>query len=98
MAKLSSKEIDEALQNLIGWHFVKNTIQKEFIFKNFIETMAIINKIAIIAEEMNHHPEWHNVYNKLNIKLTTHDSNGITIKDIKLAHEIDILNNLPSGV
>jgi 4a-hydroxytetrahydrobiopterin dehydratase len=97
MAKLSIKEIDEALQNLIGWRFIENTIQKEFIFKNFIETMAIINKIAIIAEEMNHHPEWHNVYNKLNIKLTTHDSNGITIKDIKLAHEIDILNNLPSG-
>lgn len=91
MAKLSIKEIDEALQNLIGWRFVENTIQKDFVFKNFIETMAIINKIAIIAQEMNHHPEWHNVYNKLNIKLTTHDSNGVTNKDIELASAIDAL-------
>jgi 4a-hydroxytetrahydrobiopterin dehydratase len=91
MTILSSKEIDEALQNLIGWYFIENTIQKEFTFKNFVETMAIINKIGIIAEEMNHHPEWHNVYNKLNIKLSTHDSNGVTSKDIELANAIDAL-------
>jgi 4a-hydroxytetrahydrobiopterin dehydratase len=91
MAKLSIKEIDEALQNLIGWRFIENSIQKDFVFKNFEETMAIINEIAIIAQEMNHHPEWHNVYNKLNIKLTTHDSNGVTNKDIELASAIDAL-------
>ncbi len=91
MAKLSTKEIDEALQNLIGWRFVENSIQKDFIFKDFEETMAIINKIAIITQEMKHHPEWHNVYNKLNIKLTTHDSNGVTNKDIELASAIDAL-------
>ena len=53
--------------------------------------MSVINKIAAVAEEMNHHPEWSNVYNKLTIRLSTHDSNGVTTKDIRLAHAIEII-------
>ena len=91
MSLLTTQLLEEALAHVPGWVYADKSIEKQFIFTDFTETMAVMNKIAAIAEEMNHHPEWSNVYNKLIIRLSTHDSNGVTTKDIRLAHAIEII-------
>ena len=74
------------------WKEENNTLQKQFKFKNFSEAFAFMTRIAFIAEKMNHHPDWSNVYNTVDIKLNTHDAGGVvTEKDRKLADAIDAL-------
>ena len=76
----------------MNWKEENNTLTRSFKFKNFIEAFAFMTKVALIAEKMNHHPEWSNVYNKVDITLTTHDKgNTITDKDRELAEKIDKL-------
>lgn len=75
----------------MDWITKDNHLEKEFIFDDFREAMSAMLRISYIAEEMNHHPEWFNVYNKVHIKLTTHDAGGITDKDYDLANRIDQL-------
>jgi len=89
MIKLTDIEIQNALLSLEGWKMEKDGIIKRFIFKNFKDALATMNKIGEVAEEMNHHPEWFNVYNKLDIRLSTHDKGGITPLDIDLAKAIE---------
>ncbi len=89
MNKLSEIEVHNAIASLNGWKIEKNGIIKNFVFKNFREVLNTMNKIGEVAEEMNHHPEWFNVYNKLKIRLSTHDKGGITQLDIELAKAID---------
>ncbi|CAA15823.1 4-alpha-hydroxytetrahydrobiopterin dehydratase [Schizosaccharomyces pombe] len=64
---------------------------KSFRFKNFIEAWGFMSCVALRAQQLNHHPEWTNVYNKVDITLTTHDTKGLTEKDLKLAEFIDTL-------
>ncbi len=74
------------------WKEENNKLQQTFKFKDFVEAFGFMSKVALIAEKMNHHPEWKNVYNKVEITLTTHDEgNMITEKDRKLAKAIDEL-------
>jgi len=74
------------------WSEEHNRLKKTFIFKNFTEAFAFMTRVAFIAEKMEHHPEWTNVYNKVTIVLCTHDAgNIITEKDRKLASAIDKL-------
>lgn len=87
----SPAEIQNELQKLSSWSYLENGIEKKFVFKNFIEAMVFINKIAVIAEDMKHHPDWNNVYNKVSLRLTTHDSGCVTKKDFDLATAIDAL-------
>jgi len=75
----------------LEWSVHNNSIQKEFIFKNFIDAFGFMSRVAILAEKQNHHPEWSNVYNKVNITLTTHDAGGVTKKDLTLATAIEKL-------
>jgi 4a-hydroxytetrahydrobiopterin dehydratase len=75
-----------------NWEIRENHLCKSFAFKDFREAMAAMLTISYIAEELNHHPEWCNVYNKLDIRLTTHDTGGISEKDHELAMRIDALN------
>lgn len=76
----------------MSWKEENNKLIKEFKFKDFIEAWSFMTKVALIAEKMNHHPEWENVYNRVQISLTTHDvGNKITEKDRKLAEKIDAL-------
>lgn len=89
MKRLTSQEIKNNLELLPGWSFEEGGIVKKFVFSNFKATIAIMVKIGEMAEEMNHHPEWFNVYNKLNIRLSTHDAGGVTQKDIDLAKRIE---------
>ncbi len=72
------------------WKEENNTLSCSFEFSNFVEAFAFMTKVAFIAEKMNHHPDWSNVYNKVSIRLSTHDAgNKVTDKDRKLAAAID---------
>jgi 4a-hydroxytetrahydrobiopterin dehydratase len=76
------------------WKEENNSLQKVFEFKDFVAAFAWMTQAAIWAEKYNHHPEWSNVYNKVNVKLTTHDAgNTVTEKDRKLASKMDQLYN-----
>ncbi len=95
MAKpLSSEKINTALSDLDGWSHEEDKLKKEFSFDNFRDAMAFITRIAFEAEEQVHHPEIFNVYNTVNIALSTHDAGGkVTEKDLKLAKSIESLYN-----
>lgn len=80
------------------WKEDNNKLQRSFQFKDFKQAISFINKVADVAEELNHHPWWSNVYNKVEIELTTHDAaNTVTELDYKLAKRIDeIYEEIPS--
>jgi 4a-hydroxytetrahydrobiopterin dehydratase len=90
VAKLSTSERDEALANLAGWSFDadRNGIAKSFKFGGFGEAFAFMTRVALEAEKADHHPEWSNVWNRVDILLSTHSEGGVTEKDIALATEI----------
>ena len=77
------------MENLPGWSLDDEKLYKELEFKNFIDAFGFMTKVAITAEKMNHHPEWFNVYNKVQIHLTTHEAGGISENDVNLARKID---------
>ena len=84
-------ELNSLLSQLDGWSSVdeKEAIIKKFTFKNFDDAFKAVTKIAEKAEQMDHHPEWFNVYNRLEITLTTHDAGGVTSYDQEMAEFID---------
>ena len=93
MEKLTERTIEERLDKLEGWEYVDGAIEARFQFRDFRETFAVMIKVAFECEAQNHHPDWCNVYNKLHIRLNTHDAGGVTEKDFKLAHSIwDIIH------
>ena len=92
MALLNDNEIDSYLGGMTGWSRVDNEITKTYKLKNFIESVGFVNKIAILAEKADHHPDILIQYSKVKINLATHSEGGITIKDINLAGEIENLN------
>ncbi len=92
MKTYSAENSLEKLSVLPGWKFNNNALEKDFVFKNFREAMSQMIRIAFICESMDHHPEWTNVYNKLNVRLSTHDAGGVTDKDFLLASEIEKLH------
>ncbi len=89
MPLLTNEEINKKIKTLSGWTINNNGIEKTFQFKDFIEAFAFMTRFAFYAEKANHHPEWSNVYNKVNIRLTTHDVGGISEKDFELAKKIE---------
>jgi 4a-hydroxytetrahydrobiopterin dehydratase len=89
--KLTQEEIAERLKSLRGWTIEKGKLHKEFTFKNFVEAFGFMSRVALLAENMNHHPEWFNVWNKVVMDLTTHDVGGISGLDIAFAEKVDAL-------
>lgn len=91
--KLSVDEVLEMLAGVQGWKLDRqgSAISRTFIFHSFIEAFGFMTKAALVAEKMNHHPEWSNVYKTVNVTLTTHDSGGLTALDFKLAAKMDEL-------
>ena len=85
--KLTGRERARALAGLEGWSEVagRDAIRKEFRFKDFNQAFGFMSRIALMAERMDHHPEWFNVYNKVEIVLSTHDCGGLSERDVKLA-------------
>lgn len=76
-----------------GWRVVddRDAIEKEFKFKDFADAMGFMTRAALWAEKWNHHPEWFNVYNRVKVTLTTHDVDGLSALDVKLARKMDTL-------
>ena len=94
MAELLSEEARRALPaELPGWVPVegRDALQKSFKFKTFSEAWGFMTRVALAAEKLNHHPEWSNVYNRVEIILTTHDCGGLSDLDVTLAKRIDKL-------
>ncbi len=83
----------KAVQELDGWDDVpgRDAITKTFRFKNFRKAFGFMTEAALVAEKMDHHPEWANVYGKVEVTLTTHSANGITALDIALAQKMDAI-------
>lgn len=89
MKKLTTAQIENRIANLVDWDYVDNALYTDFEFDNFKDCMSAMNRIAFECEALNHHPEWTNVYNTLEIRLTTHDADGVTELDFKLAEAIN---------
>ena len=89
--KLSDSEIQSALRERPGWTVVNAKLHREFQFPDFVHAFGFMTRAALVAEAMNHHPEWFNVYNRVTIDLTTHDAGGISAKDFELAAKLDAL-------
>lgn len=89
--KLTEKEITEALGFLNGWTIQDGKLHRELKFKDFTRAWGFMTKVALLAERMDHHPEWSNSWNKVMINLTTHEIDGLTNLDVELAREINEL-------
>lgn len=92
LKKLNEQEKNQVLSEIDGWTQVegRDAIKKTFKFKNFKRAFAFMTAVAMKAEQMAHHPEWFNVYNKVEVTLTTHDCDGLSEKDIKMAKFMDL--------
>lgn len=91
--QLTKEERERYLSELDDWTYdeERGAIEKTIEFEDFVTAFGFMTSVALVAEKMNHHPEWYNVYNKIEFTLTTHDANGLTKKDVKLARAIDEL-------
>ncbi len=88
---LSREEINRALETLGGWSLRDGKLHRELVFGDFSEAFAFLTRVALLAERMNHHPEWSNVYNRVAIDLTTHDAGGISQKDVEFAGGVNAI-------
>ena len=91
MEKITSTAATPLLKNLEGWSLINDGLEKKFKFDDFIQALGFIVQVGVIAEKQNHHPELFNVYNKVNLRLSTHDADGLTMKDFDLATAIEKL-------
>jgi 4a-hydroxytetrahydrobiopterin dehydratase len=89
---LSAQEIDDALTHLNGWIVQAGKIHKDFTFPDFVHAFSFMAGVALVAEQMNHHPVWSNVYNRVVIDLYTHDVGGVTPRDVEFARRVDVLS------
>lgn len=89
MKPLTQAEINERLKDLPSWEFAEGALHTTLQFENFKEAFSAMTRISFEVEAQQHHPEWTNTFNQLRISLTTHDADGITDKDIKLADSIE---------
>ena len=87
--KLTDEDVRAALEDLPGWSLDGGRISKEFTFSTFLDAIGFIDRIADAAEEANHHPDLENHYNRVRVALHTWSEDGITEKDLRLAHEIE---------
>ena len=94
--KISTDERSRALAQLDGWEAAKDreAIVKEYRFANFSQAFAWMTQAALLAEKMDHHPEWTNVYSRVSVALTTHDAGGITRNDLDMAKQMDLYAKL----
>lgn len=89
--KMSDAVVTEQLSELNHWSLSNSKLHRQFVFADFVEAFGFMTRVALLAETANHHPEWSNVYNRVEIDLTTHDAGGITERDFKLAQRINQL-------
>ena len=93
VAELTEEQRTIALGDLPGWSLAREgkAIERKFEFADFGEAFAFMTRVALLAEKADHHPEWFNVYNRVEITLTTHDAGGLSQRDVDMAKAIDAL-------
>lgn len=91
--QLTDDERAAALDELGDWDFdeARDALTRRFMFADFVQAFGFMARVALLAERADHHPEWSNVYNRVDIFLTTHDAGGLSARDVSLAREIDAL-------
>lgn len=91
--RLTEDERASWLATLPDWSLVRDgaAIERKFVFDDFSQAFAFMARVALLAERRDHHPEWFNVYNRVDITLTTHDADGLSLRDVKMATAIDAL-------
>lgn len=91
--QLTDEERAEALDRLDEWDYdeARDAITRQLLFTDFSECFAFMTRVAMLAEVQDHHPEWANVWNRLDILLTTHDAGGLSVRDIRMAEAIDAM-------
>lgn len=89
--RLAATDVENSLGEIVGWVLREDglALTKTFKFRNFAEAFGFMSECALVAERMNHHPEWFNVYSRVEVVLTTHDVSGLTTKDFRLAKAMD---------
>ena len=94
--KLTNDEREAALADLPDWRWnaERDAISRSFRFADFSTAFGFMTRVALAAEQADHHPEWSNVWNRVDVTLTTHDANGLTAKDVALAKKVDAIANL----
>ena len=88
---LDDERIKDELEDLVNWTKDGKEIKREIVAADFASAIGFVNSVAILSEKMDHHPEWSNVYNRVDILLTTHDADGLSERDAKLAEAIERL-------
>ena len=96
-SKLAPDDITQRLTGLPGWTVAAGKLHREYKFTDFVEAFGFMAGAALIAERMNHHPEWFNVWATVRVDLTTHDAGGITVKDFELAGAMEKLATARAG-
>jgi 4a-hydroxytetrahydrobiopterin dehydratase len=91
MSLLSETELRAIPSTLPGWTIESEKLHREYRFPDFVQAFGFMSSVALIAEAMQHHPEWSNVYNRVTVDLSTHDAGGITAKDVMLAEKMEAL-------
>jgi 4a-hydroxytetrahydrobiopterin dehydratase len=89
--KLSEADVRARLSEIPGWELAEGKLHKTFRFASFVQAFSFMTSVALVAEAMNHHPDWTNVYNRVTIDLNTHDVGGISALDFRLAKRIEEL-------
>jgi len=91
--KFSEVEITSRLPEIPGWELIDGKLQRLFTFDNFVQAFGFMSSVALLAESMNHHPDWSNVYHQVTIGLNSHDVGGISQRDFDLAKQINGLTS-----
>ena len=91
--QLEEDERAAAIDALDEWDYdeARDAITRQFLFADFVDAFGFMTRVAILAEKADHHPEWSNVYNRVDVLLTTHDAGGLSVRDVALAQAIDAL-------
>lgn len=94
IAQLTQDERTAALDTLADWDYdeARDAIARQFLFADFSQAFAFMTQVALLAEKQDHHPEWSNVWNRVDILLTTHDAGGLSARDVDMAQAIDALS------
>ncbi|MEM7135627.1 MAG: 4a-hydroxytetrahydrobiopterin dehydratase [Myxococcota bacterium] len=94
MKKLTADEVAAHMKALPSWELGEDRIRRTFRFKDFVEAFGWMTSVALVAEQMNHHPEWRNVWATVEVELSTHDAGGLTEHDMNMAAKMDALSGL----
>lgn len=89
--RLSAEQIDRELEGLPGWSAAGGRLEREYRFRDFVEAFAFMTAAALRVQEMDHHPEWSNVYGTVRVGLVTHDAGGVTARDVELARKMEAI-------